>query len=642
MSGWDHPLLRRQWARCLGEDGRVDLDRLCTLVQATYDEQDRDRVRVDRANLLMAEEIEAEQARSRALVESLRTQNTRFDAALQHMGQGLCMFDREGRVVVHNRRFADMFGLDPAHLIGMEAGEVASHCGSRVGDARQSSAEVDALQALSRRPVREMIQQERADGRILVVLHEPLPDGDGFVHTFDDVTELRAADARMARMASHDALTDLPNRVLLQQRLELALMGRPHDRGCALMYVDLDRFKAVNDTLGHPAGDLLLVQVTHRLRRVVRGSDVVARLGGDEFAILLEGLPEVFRLGDLAQRIVHTLEQPFDLEGHTANIGASIGIALAPQDGTDPVVLTKRADQALYEAKAAGRGRYRFFQPEMDETARVRREIELELRGALARDEFVLHYQPVVGLSDQRVSGCEALLRWYAPGKGLVPPDRFIPLAEELGLIVQIGDWVLRRACRDAMGWPEHMKLAVNVSARQVQQGEALVHSVARALSESGLSAQRLELEITESVLMVENAATLHTLGRLREMGVRIVMDDFGIGYSSLAYLRSFPFDKVKIDRTFVQEIGQRADALAIVRAVSSLCHSLGIASTAEGVETAEQLDQVTDHACTEAQGYLFSRPVPNGDLPALFEHLRRDLPPQDQAVLDQLQAALN
>ncbi len=617
-----HRLLTRQLSRCRRADGEVDVDALLALVHATYEEDDRDRARVEHANRLMCEEIEAAQAELRASVAELRVQNARFDAALQHMGRGLCMFDGQRRLVVHNRRFVELFGLEGMALVGRRWDEMAALCVSHTGDVQAIEHELQTLRQLCGADGHQAVQMERADGRIMMVVHEPVPDAGGFVHTFTDVTDRRRVDAEMARMASHDALTQLPNRMLLQQRLELALVHRPEGRQCALMYVDLDRFKAVNDTLGHPAGDLLLVQVTERLRRVVRGSDTVARLGGDEFAILLEGLPEGFRLGDLAQRIVHSLEQPFDLEGHTANIGASIGIALAPRDGHDPVVLTKRADMALYEAKSAGRGRYCFFESGMDDAARARREIELELRGALERGEFTLHYQPVMDLARQRVSGCEALLRWQSPGRGLVLPDRFIPLAEELGLIVPIGGWVLQRACADAMTWPAHLRVAVNVSVRQLAQGEVLALAVQQALAESGLAADRLELEITESVLMTESEATLATLQALKALGVRIVMDDFGIGYSSLAYLRSFPFDKVKIDRSFVREIGQRADALAIVRAVSSLCGSLGIASTAEGVETAEQLDHVTDHACTEAQGYLFSRPVPQSELPALLAAL--------------------
>lgn len=620
-----HRLLRKQLARAQGPGGELDVQRLLALVSATYEDDERDRRRIDRANQLMAEEIETAQRELQASMESLRQQNTRFDAALQNMGQGLCMFDRERHLVVANRRFIDMFELQGENLVGLPLADVARRCASRCDDAGTVARESEALVALALKPTRGMLQQERADGRILVVAHEPMGDG-GFVHTFDDVTAWRAADAKMARMASHDTLTDLPNRMLLREHLEYALAHRHDGRGCALLYVDLDRFKAVNDTLGHPAGDQLLIQVTQRLRQIVRGTDTVARLGGDEFAVLLDGLSAGFDVAEIAERIVQALEQPFDLDGQTANIGASIGIALAPEHGVDADVLTKRADLALYQAKGAGRGRWCFFEPEMDTAAQGRREIEVELRRALAGDEFEVYYQPVVELQDQRVSGCEALLRWHSPSRGMVPPDRFIPLAEELGLIVGIGDWVLRRACQDAARWPGELSVAVNVSARQFQQGEALVASVTSALQDAGLAPQRLELEITETLLMGDNAATLQTLLRLREMGVRIVMDDFGIGYSSLAYLRSFPFDKVKIDKSFVQEIGERADALAIVRAVSGLCNSLGVASTAEGVETNEQLDSVTDHECTQAQGYLFSKPVPNRELPELLARLSRQL----------------
>lgn len=621
-----HKLLDKQLARARRPDGSLDLERLCTLVSQSYEAEERDRRRIDRANLLMAEEVEQAHAQLQATVESLRVQNTRFDAALQNMGQGLCLFDRERRLVVVNRRFQEMFGVDEARLNGVGLTEYAALCSSHSDDMAATACEREALLALALKPSRGMLQQDRADGRIIVVAHEPMADG-GFVHTFDDVTAWRTADAKMAHMASHDALTDLPNRTLLNDRLEYALAHRHEGRGCALLYIDLDRFKSVNDSLGHPAGDQLLIEVTQRLRHIVRGTDTVARLGGDEFAILVDDIVGGVALSDLAQRIVSVLEQPFDIDGHLAIIGASIGIAMAPQDGADPIVLTKRADLALYQAKATGRGRFCFFEPQMDSAAQGRREVEVELRRALQGHQFELHYQPVMDLASQSVTGCEALLRWRSPGRGLVPPDRFVPLAEELGLIVAIGDWVLRQSCLDAAGWPGELRLAVNVSPKQVEQGEGLVRSVRGALQASGLPAHRLELEITESVLMARTAATLQTLLELRELGVKIVMDDFGVGYSSLSYLRSFPFDKVKIDKSFIQEIGQRADALAIVRAVSGMCKSLGISSTAEGVETAEQLFGVADHECTQAQGYLFSRPVPNDRLAAVLEQLRDSAP---------------
>lgn len=620
-----HKLLVKQLQRARCGEGQVDLDRLCTLVSSAYDDDERDRQRIARANRLMGEEIDEAHRRLEAVVDSLQVQNTRFEAALENMSQGLCMFDVQQRLAVCNRRFAAMFGLDAAAQVGRPIAEVMRQCAHSLVEAHSDcdpqGQPISPYLALMHSARRTALQRDCTDGRILVVTHEPLPDG-GCVQTYDDVTAWRLADARMARMASHDALTDLPNRVLLRDRIDNALATRAADRHVALMCLDLDRFKAVNDSLGHPAGDALLLQVTQRLRQHVRASDTIARLGGDEFAILLDQLSPVANPEELAERLVHAIEQPYDLDGQTANIGVSIGIALAPRDGEDAVTLVKRADLALYNAKASGRGRHSFFDPAMDEAAQDRRTLEIDLRRALEVGEFELHYQPLLHVNSQQVSGFEALLRWRHPQRGLVPPGDFIPMAEDLGLIVPIGDWVLRRACRDAAQWPTPLRVAVNVSARQFTLGQGLVDSVRTALADAGLRAERLELEITESVLMDHNAATLEVLHALRGDGVHIVMDDFGIGYSSLAYLRSFPFDKVKIDRSFVHEVSHKADALAIIRAVSGLCSSLGIASTAEGVETAEQLNLVAREDCTEVQGYLFSRPVPEGDIPTLLARL--------------------
>lgn len=621
-----HKLLARQVARATDAKGQLDVDRLCALVSASYADEERDRRRIDHANRVMAEEIEAAQQRLQQTAETLRVQNQRFEAALQNMSQGLCLYDAARRLVVCNRRYLDMFRLGaPDALIGqglvamMDRWDAAGAApdGSDPGQTRRR----ESYLALALRPTRGALQMELADGRSLVINHEPLPEG-GFVHTFDDVTAWRQADARMARLASHDSLTDLPNRSLLRERLQALIDGSQHGRAGALLCLDLDRFKAVNDSLGHPSGDLLLVQVTERLQQLVRTTDTVARLGGDEFAILLDHIRAPEHVAELAERLVQAIEQPFDLNGQGANIGVSVGIALVPQDGDTAPDLIKRADLALYEAKAAGRNRYRFFELAMDTQAQSRRELEIDLRRALKDEAFEIHYQPLMDVGAGQVSGFEALLRWRDPHRGSVSPGVFIPMAEELGLIVPLGDWVLRRACREAATWPDPVRLAINVSARQFQLGDSLVRSVSEALAASGLPARRLELEITETVLMADNAATLQTLYRLRDLGVHIVMDDFGIGYSSLAYLRSFPFDKVKIDKSFVQEIGQRQDAVAIIRAVSTLCTSLGITSTAEGVETPEQFSRIAEEACTQAQGFLFSRAVPADDVSRLLQRL--------------------
>ena len=434
-----------------------------------------------------------------------------------------------------------------------------------------------------------------------------------------DVTERRQAEARIAHMAHHDALTDLPNRLLFHERLN-ELLGRVklHGDTLAVHCLDLDHFKGVNDTLGHPIGDELLKAVAQRLKQCVRDTDTVARLGGDEFAVVQWPLPSPNQAGSLANALIEVVSKPYDINGHEFVVGASIGIALAPGDGDTSDALLRNADMALYRAKAEGRGTAHFFEPEMDRRIQARRLLELDLRKAFANGELELFYQPLVDLKTDRVSGFEALLRWPHPERGMIPPADFIPLAEEIGLIVPLGEWVLRHACTEATRWPEEFKLAVNLSPAQFRS-RGVVKAVLTALAYSRLAPSRLELEITESVLLGETEANLATLHQLREIGVRISMDDFGTGYSSLSYLRSFPFDKIKIDRSFVRELAERPDCLAIIRAIAGLGHSLGIATTAEGVETAEQLEKVRAEGCTEVQGYLFGKPQPASELDALI-----------------------
>ncbi len=413
------------------------------------------------------------------------------------------------------------------------------------------------------------------------------------------------------RLALHDALTELPNRAFLAERLEESLGQAQRDGSMlAMLCVDLDRFKQVNDTLGHPVGDALLRAVAGRLRDCVRRSDTVARLGGDEFAVIQSPLATLEDASGLAQRIVNALSEPYTLGEHQLVIGASVGVALAPSDSVRADSLLMMADMALYRAKADGRGMSRFFEPEMDAKLQARRTLELDLRRALGMGEFELHYQPLIDVSSGAVSAVEALVRWRHPERGLVPPDEFVPLAEETGLIVPLGAWVIEQACQHAVTWPSNVRVAVNVSAAQFK-GAALRETVANALAAAGLAPQRLEIEITETALLTNADTNLAILRELRAMGVRIAMDDFGTGYSSLGYLRSFPFDKIKIDRSFVRDIETSADCKAIVRAVTSLGGNLGIATTAEGVETREQLCHLQAEGCSEVQGYLFSRPVP-------------------------------
>ena len=423
-------------------------------------------------------------------------------------------------------------------------------------------------------------------------------------------------------LALHDTLTGLPNRALLAERLEQALAQvQRHTTMLAVLCLDLDRFKQVNDTFGHPVGDALLRAVAGRLRGCVRSCDTVARLGGDEFAIIQAPLGRVDEAGTLAQRIVETLSEPYDLSGHRVVVGASVGIALAPVDTADVGHLLKMADIALYRAKSDGRGLFRMFEPGMDLKLQARRALEFDLHRAVERQEFELHYQPLVDLSSGRVNALEALIRWRHPERGLVRPDDFIPLAEETGLIGPIGKWVLHRACAEAAGWPKDVRIAVNVSAAQFK-GPGLVTAVLDALAASALAPERLELEITETAFLADADATLAVLHKLRTTGVRIAMDDFGTGYSSLGYLRSFPFDKIKIDRCFIKDIETSVDCKAIVHAVTGLGSNLGIAITAEGVETVAQLDQLRADGCDQVQGFLFSRPVPARDVVALLDQM--------------------
>jgi diguanylate cyclase (GGDEF)-like protein/PAS domain S-box-containing protein len=434
-----------------------------------------------------------------------------------------------------------------------------------------------------------------------------------------DVTERKQAEARIAYMAHHDALTNLPNRVLFNERLDEALTRLARSgENLAVLCIDLDHFKSVNDTLGHPVGDLLLRQVAERLGACLRKSDMVARLGGDEFAVVQTPVTGPNEASTLATRLIEVLSLPFDLDGHEVVVGASIGIALAPDDGDTSEALLRNADMALYRAKSDGRGTSHFFEPEMDRRLQARRTLELDLRKAYAQEEFELFYQPLVNVRSGRVCGFEALIRWRHPERGIVSPVEFIPIAEEIGLIVPIGEWVLREACRQAATWPSDIHIAVNLSPVQFRS-RGIVQTVLAALGHSGLAPRRLELEITESVLLGETEANIATLHQLRALGVKIAMDDFGTGYSSLSYLRSFPFDKIKIDRSFVHEMVERPDCVAIVCAVAGLGASLGIVTTAEGVETVAQLDRIRAEGCTEVQGYLFSAPRPASELAALL-----------------------
>jgi diguanylate cyclase (GGDEF)-like protein/PAS domain S-box-containing protein len=445
-------------------------------------------------------------------------------------------------------------------------------------------------------------------------------DRAAFLVTVMDVTERRRAEARIAHMAHHDALTDLPNRTVFSQRLNDALTRTRRDRQrMAVLWIDLDHFKSVNDSFGHSVGDRLLKAAAERLRHAIGEGVLVARLGGDEFAVLLEQVVTPNDAGAVAERLIETLSVAFEFDGTEMTVGTSVGIALYPGDGETADEMLRNADLALYRAKADGRGTHHFFEPEMDRQAQKRRSLERDLRKGLTRGEFELYYQPLIDLASERITAFESLLRWNHPQRGMVPPVEFISVAEETGLIVPIGEWVLQAACSEAASWPDDVKIAVNLSPLQFRNRN-LVAAVINALAHSGLAPERLELEITESVLLAETDSNIATLHQLRALGVRISMDDFGTGYSSLGYLRSFPFDKIKIDRSFVSEIAQDEDCAAIIRAISGLGRSLRIRTTAEGVETAAQLGRLRDEGCTEVQGYYFSPPRPASDVAGLLQ----------------------
>jgi len=541
-----------------------------------------------------------------------------LDTVLNNMSLGVLMFDKDARLVFCNQRYIKMYGLSPS--------VVMPGCGLR--ELLRHRAAVGSLDAGADEYVAELLEEvaagkptsaivRSADNRVFSIVRNPVPGG-GWIATHEDITERQRAEERIVHMARHDALTDLPNRIMLRERLEHELKRVKRGECLAVLCLDLDHFKSVNDTLGHPIGDELLKVVAERLRRCVREPDTIARLGGDEFAVIMTGMVEPTDAVALAKRIRASVTKPYHLDGHQIITDISIGISLAPVDSCEPDQLLKNADMALYGAKGDGRSTYRFFESEMDARMKARRELELDLRKALVNVEFELHYQPLVNLKTNEITAFEALVRWNHPVRGLISPADFIPVAEETGLIIPLGEWVLRRACTETAGWPAHIKVAVNLSPAQLKSRN-LTQLVMSALAESGMAPDRLQLEITETVLMQNTFNTLATLHQLRKLGVQIAMDDFGTGYSSLSYLRSFPFDKIKIDRSFIKDLSNGNEPLAIVHAVAGLANSLNMVSTAEGVETQQQLDQLQTVGCTEMQGYLFSRPHPASEIVRMF-----------------------
>ena len=521
-----------------------------------------------------------------------------------------------------NQRFAELFALPSA---GTGLGSTITEMIGAAGQAGETHAAF--LNSIVERQLTYAAQQhsgdfisEDANGRALAVLHRPMPGG-GWIATYEDVTERRGIEAHVRHIAHHDSLTGLPNRVLLRERLEWALcQTRGTEAHVAVLLLDLDMFKEVNDTLGHPAGDALLQAVASRLSSTVRGEDLVARLGGDEFAVVQLLTQGRVQSGILAERLVSIIDAPFEIEGHRIEVTASVGVAVAPDDGSHPDQLIKSADMALYRAKAEGRATHRFFEAAMEAALQERRSMGTALREALSERDFELFYQPIVSLASLKPIGFEALIRWRHREHGLIPPARFIPLAEEIGLIDAIGEWTLQQACKDCAEWPHDLRVAVNLSPRQFGASD-LVAAAKKALNAASLAAVRLELEVTESVLLQDNDANIATLFLLRALGIRIALDDFGTGYSSLSYLRRFPFDKIKVDQSFVREMADSADSLAIVQSIADLAPKLGMRTTAEGVETEADFIQVRKAGCVEGQGYYFGRPMSRADvLPYLAE----------------------
>ena len=556
-----------------------------------------------------------------ALAARFEEQANRFDIALNNMSHGLCMLDQQDRLQVWNERFIELLHLQGAPIhVGMRMPQLIRHS-IRAGNYKAKSVKqvIRELAGGLRQDKFDQFQTSPDGDRTIAVSRRMKSDG-GSVVILEDVTERKRAQERITHLAQFDELTGLANRSQFRERIN-AMLATVHERQnhITIHLIDLDRFKSINDTLGHPIGDKLLKEVALRLSSVIGPADMITRFGGDEFVVLQSITKRRQDAEWLAQRLARTLKEPFEIDGHRMDIGASIGIAMAPIDGINADELLKKADMALYAAKNGGGGDHRFFAMDMEAAVQERRALELDLRDAIASEQFELNYQPLVDLRSGRVTTCEALLRWTHPVRGKVPPAVFIPVAEETGLIIAIGEWALNRACVEAATWPHGVKVAVNLSPVQFRD-RGLALQVVSALAKSGLPAQRVELEVTERLLLEDNDRTLETMQQLKNLGVSLSLDDFGTGYSSLNYLRKFPFDKIKIDQTFICDLGDERDARAIIGAVASLGAGLDKIVVAEGIETEEQLKLVTSQGCHEGQGYLLGRPMTGSAIRARLE----------------------
>jgi diguanylate cyclase (GGDEF)-like protein len=580
--------------------------------------RDQLRLRLAKANLLHSQRRALQKSKQLALT-------------LDNMTQGIMLVTGDYRMPVINRQAISLLDLPDDFVRGSpkftdlvtfleQRGEYASVNIPKGTTALEYFTQRDTIAGL------RTFERTRPNGTVLEVRSTALPEG-GFVRTFTDVTPARQAQEAVVRLTSEDGLTRLANRRLFREQVDKHVLklksakpeGDDEDQGFALLCLDLDLLKVVNDTLGHWIGDALLQAVAERVKATVRTGNLVARLGSDEFGVLVPGTCSTDLPETLALRLNEALSQPFEIHGQHIRIGVSIGIALAPYDGSDPEVLLRAAEMALYAAKTAGRGTYRFFHKSMAEALRQKRQLEFDLRNALDNDQLTLHYQPVINTSDKSITGFEALMRWDHPIRGMVSPSEFIPIAEETGLIVSLGSWALRKACEQATGWPGELSVAVNVSPMQFRAGN-LVAVVSGILKDTGLAPNRLHLEITETILMQESDSTVLVLNQLRQLGVRVSMDDFGTGYSSLSYLRTFPLDRIKIDRAFVKDLGATSASDVIIRSVIDIARTLEMTTTAEGVETREQFERLAELGCSEAQGYYLSKAVPVSQVADLID----------------------
>jgi diguanylate cyclase (GGDEF)-like protein len=556
--------------------------------------------------------------RDRLTDQRVAAERRQLSIAVNNIPQGLILYDASARIIICNQPYLDMFGLSPdVAKPGCTMHRLIAHrkeTGSFDGDVDEFCNAIIHKVSLGK-ATRQLA--EAPGGRAIEIINRPLKSG-GWVATIEDITERRRADEKIAHLAHYDGLTDLPNRILFRERLEQSLKAIRPGEQLAVLYIDIDEFKSVNDALGHAVGDELLKGVAERLRGRLREADVAARLGGDEFAVIQTAIKDRSETTQLVDEIHSAIRRPLECMGHLITTDASIGIALAPGDGVDLDQLLKNADLALYGAKGDGRRTYRFFEAGMDQRARARRSLELELRQAISNGSLETYYQPVVNIEDDKISSCEALLRWRHPERGMISPAEFIPIAEDSGLINQLGLWVLNTACAEAATWPDHVRVAVNVSPVQFRS-PSLALNVAAALAACNLPASRLELEITEAVLIRDDEAALDMLHQLRKLGVRIALDDFGTGYSSLSYLQRFPFDKIKIDRSFIRDIAGPGASSSIVQAVVNIAAASDMTTTAEGVETEQQRNLLYILGCTEMQGYLFSPAIPAAEVRRLL-----------------------